>query len=263
MKQIRYCFIALLTLSLVSCFELEEKIELNENNSGNYIVNVNLGGLMERMEEMGMSQKEGGEGKMPELMDSTIYFKDSVMASSLLTPEEKELIKDGTMRMKLDEKRKEMRVILRFPFSNMVQLKQLKEQALDLIKKIDKKEKEEGPDADNPLSGGLEKMDMLSAPGSDAGVFSAGPGRISYLIADKSAMAKTLQNDSAAQMLQQMSAMMGEAKFSTVIQLPRPATSTSSNAKLSADKKTVTISYTLEEVLKNPALLEYEINYQP
>jgi hypothetical protein len=80
-------------------------------------------------------------------------------------------------------------------------------------------------------------------------------------VPDKAAMVQAMQNDSAAQMLQQMSSLMGSANFRTIVQLPRPATSTSSNAKLSADKKTITITYSFDELMKNPALMEYEINY--
>ena len=71
-----------------------------------------------------------------------------------------------------------------------------------------------------------------------------------------------IANDPNIASIKQMGPMMGDMIYTTTIVLPRPATKVEgSNAKLSADKKTLTIKASINEALEKPELLEYLVEF--
>ena len=63
-------------------------------------------------------------------------------------------------------------------------------------------------------------------------------------------------------MMKQMAPMFGDTRYTTTFMLPREAKHYSgNNIKLSDNKKTISFSATLTEILNNPELLEYRVDY--
>ena len=253
MKKISLITSLLFVLFFSSCLDTEEKIVINKNNSGIYTLTLDMSKMLQLMDQMGQENKD--DSKIQEKKDSTVYFKSFVDTSTTLTAKEKEMFKDGSLRMKVDEAEKELIVVLNFPFKHIRDLPELKSSYLSVIDKLGISNKLKNPGD----SGSVEDMPADIAkdknilnPARDAFVFAAAPGKLSNKI----------QNDSSMQMLQQMSMMMGDMNYKTIIVLPKKVKKYKGNQTiLSDDKKTLTFLTTLNDMLNRPEAAEYSVEY--
>jgi hypothetical protein len=265
MKKIKL-ILALFSLSfLAACIDIEELIDINADGSGNYSMTMDMGKLLEFANTM----KEGKESKKtPEKADTTIYFKNTGEAFAKLTEEEKQVFKDGYCKVNMDEAAGKMKIVMYCPFKNMNDLVVVKKELAGMMKKLDLMDKAGGK---SKGAGELSKLDDEDGedgiesklnPSSKQFTFSASPGKLSYIINDKSKLKDMAANDSIMQMMQQASMLMGDMTTTTIIKLPAPAkTVTNAKAQLSADKKTVTIKSIITDLMEKPEEGEYSIEY--
>ena len=259
-----------MVLGYTSCIDTEERIILNKDNSGTYQLTMDMGNMLKMVSQMGGNQKDSA--KLKEKKDSIIYFKSFVDTSSKLNAEEKEMLRDGSLRIKADESKNEMNIVISLPFKNISQLPKLRQTymaALDktgVMDKLDNKHKNN--DNSDEADGGDEiPKDMGNAtkslnPAAEAYTFSATPGKISNKFTNKELFETKIAQDSTVQMMQQLSAMMGDMNYKTVFVLPKPVKKYSgNNAEISADKKTVTFKTTITNLLNRPAAGEFELEY--
>ncbi|MFT3949526.1 MAG: hypothetical protein QM763_21365 [Agriterribacter sp.] len=260
----KFCFTAIIgfTILLSSCLDTEEKIVINSNNSGDYTVTIDMGKMLKLAAQMGGANQD--DTKQKEKSDSTVYFKPYIDTSTALTAKEKELFRDGSMRIKVDEAANEMSVVIHFPFKHVSVLPELKAnymKALDKLNISDKMKNKDNPETD-PVEQELSKNKDALNPTQEAYSFSAAPGKITNSLINKTLITEKLANDSSMQMMQQMTMMMGDMNYKTVIVLPKPAKKYNGNeVKASADKKTLTFITTLTDILNRPEAAEYNIEY--
>lgn len=260
----KICLAAVIGFSmlLTSCLDTEEKIVINNNNSGNYTVTIDMGKLLKLAEQMGGAEKDHSKEK--EKTDSTVYFKSYIDTSTTLTAKEKEMYKDGSMRIKVDEAANEMSIIINFPFKNVSALPELKANYMKVLDKLNISDKVKNKDdADGDQFGDeLSKNKDALNPAQQAYNFSATPGKLTNTLIDKSLITDKLAKDSTMQMMQQMTLMMGDMNYKTVIVLPKPAKKYNGNeVQASADKKTLTFITTLTDILNRPEAAEYSVEY--
>ena len=263
MKKISLITSLLFVLFFSSCLDTEEKIVINKNNSGIYTLTLDMSKMLQLMDQMGQENKD--DSKIQEKKDSTVYFKSFVDTSTTLTAKEKEMFKDGSLRMKVDEAEKELIVVLNFPFKHIRDLPELKSSYLSVIDKLGISNKLKNPGD----SGSVEDMPADIAkdknilnPARDAFVFAAAPGKLSNSLVNKDLFNNKIQNDSSMQMLQQMSMMMGDMNYKTIIVLPKKVKKYKGNQTiLSDDKKTLTFLTTLNDMLNRPKAAEYSVEY--
>ncbi len=123
-RKLLFLIIICCTVLLNACLDAEEKIVINKNNSGVYTLTMDMGKMLALMEQMGGAQKDSL--KIMDKKDSTVYFKSYVDTSTALTAKEKEIIRDGSLRMQVDEAAKEMKVVLSFPLKMYLSYQNLK-----------------------------------------------------------------------------------------------------------------------------------------
>ena len=254
-------------LLLSSCLDTEEKIVINKDNSGVYSLTMDMGRFLKMMNEMG--QKKDSGDKKPQQKDSTIYFKSFVDTSTRLTEQEKEMLKDGSVHVKVDEKANQMRFVISVPFKKIQDLPYLRENYMKALDKLNikdpfgNKEKKEGEENNeeqmhNEMSSGSSSI----IPAQDAYTFTAAPGKLSNKFTDKSSFEKKVESDSSLQMMKQLTSMMGELTYKTTFVLPKPVKHyKGNNASVSADKKTIVFKNNLTNLLKKPESLEFELDY--
>lgn len=250
-------------LVLSSCLDMEEKIIIKNDNTGIYSLSIDMGKMIALAEQMG----EGKDAnKVPEKKDSVIYFKNFVDTASALTQKEKDVLRDGSLNVHLDEAAHEMQIQFSLPFKNISQLPELRSSYLAALDKLNLSKKIKGTedaeaDAEDPTSDIGSSKGILSPTSSDMYIFKAAPGKISNAVAaDKKT--QNILPDSTMQMMQQMSAFMGDAHYKTVFVLPKPAKKyNGAQPQLSADKKTVTFITTLTDLMSTPALAEFNVEY--
>ena len=253
---------------LTSCFDTEEKIVINKDNSGTYSLTMDMSKLLKMMSQMGKSKD--GEKKEMQKKDSVIYFKSFVDTSTQLTAEEKEMIKDGSLHVKINEQTNELKFVINLPFKKIQDLAYLRENYLKALDKInlkdqlnDKKKKEGDENKQQKMPGDMSSNSKSLIPAQDSYKFTAAPGKISNKFISKESFDKEITNDSTMQMLKGMSEVMGLITYKTVFILPRPVKhyTQGNNTVVSADKKTVTFKSDLNTLLKKPESLEYELEY--
>ena len=252
---------------LTACLDTEEKIIINKDNSGIYSLTMDMGRLIKMMNQSTKNQQ--GEKKKMEKQDSTIYFKSFVDTSTQLTLEEKEMLKDGSIHVLVNEAVNEMKFVISLPFKRIQDLTYLRENYMKALDKLDikdqlkNKEQKEGEDS----SAGQAPSDMASGtksilPAQESYTFIAAPGKISNKFTDKEAFEEHVAGDSTLQMIKGLTSMMGEMTYKTTIVLPKPVKHyRGNNPAISGDKKTITFKNNLTNLLKKPQSLEFELDY--
>lgn len=251
-------------LFLTSCLEIEEKIVIKNDNSGDYTMKMDMGNLMKLAEQMGQGKDKSD--KTPEKKDSTLYFKSFVDTSTTLNKEEKDMLRDGSLRLKIDEEEKEIKFEIHLPFKKIQDLPKLRESYMVALNKLgvmdkmkDKKDGDENPEQEIPSD--LSKGSSTINPAQNSYTLSAAPGKIAYKLTDKKLYEEQM-TDSTMQMMKNMSSMMGDMNFKTIIVLPKPVKKyKGSESDISADKKTITFKSSLGDFFEKPEAFEYELEY--
>jgi len=190
-------------------------------------------------------------------MDTTIYMKDIVDTLSSMSAEKKALLHPGSVRIQMNLDQKVFKTHMQFPFSSQDNLQKLY-----------------GAMSDGSL--GTTQLFKGMAGGQDQGMgggaspdinqfngiydFTCKDGVMSKKLNQEKFKA-LLQDPQLAQMKQ--AGQMGiEILYTTTIKFPRPIKSVDNTlAKLSDDKKTVTIKYNLIDVFEKPEQFGYSIQY--
>lgn len=242
---------------LSSCVEINEDININKNGSGEYSMNMDMSKLLDIMQTY--IGKEELDKQLPQKkMDTSIMMKTLVDTSTTLSAEKKAVLREGQLHMKLNMDEKYFKTDMHFPFKNLNELQLLYTSVGDgslgtgqLLKN---------------LAPGKSDSSDNSQGGPDIGQFNSiyafisKPGFISRTVNKEkfNAMKESAQYGQ----MKQAGDMGMEVPYTITIHLPKPAKKiTNTFAKLSPDKKTVTIKYNLTEVLEHPEKFEYTIEY--
>jgi len=247
----------LVLFSMAGCLDIEESIDVKKDGSGQLAMNTDMSQMIEMMQTY-MGKEEMAKKGMQK-MDTTILMKDLVDTLSKLTPEKKALLRKGSIHIKLDVDAKVFMTNMVFPFSNQAELQKLQLAVND------------GSLGNAQLFKGLVPGGSDSASGGGGGNpdinqfnsiydFTSKDGLMTKrLNADKW---KALKDDPQMAQIKQAADMGMEINYTTVIHLPRPVKKIDTPlAKLSEDKKTVTIRYNLITVLDHPEQYGYSIEY--
>ena len=206
--------------------------------------------------------KNKGLTKLKEKVDTTIAMFALADSAREMTADHKRLIKHAKMHMLINEEKKEMKLTLNYPFANLEDMKKLVEMSsskgggLGMLGK--------------GLGGGNEEEASKDWSGeiAEAGL----PDFASYFdLTFKNGLLERKFNEvkfkasGAAEKLGSMgegAEMMGTMTMNTVLHLPRPAKKAEGpSVKLSADEKTVTITNSIADVIANPKVLAYRVEY--
>jgi hypothetical protein len=115
MKKLVFTLLAATSLMLTSCFETLEEVTINPDGSGTYSNSNDLSTVVSLMKSMGGKDAEQmGEAKI----DTIISLAGLVDSIETLTPEEKLMMKDGKMNMKVDLEAEKVVFTINFPFKS-------------------------------------------------------------------------------------------------------------------------------------------------
>ena len=257
-KYFKYVLTVAISIFFVSCYEVNEDIEINADGSGTYVTKMDMSTLIDMMQTYAGEEELQKEG-LDKVLDTTVLFKSLLDSAKDATAEQKELMKDGKMKMQMNIKEKIFKLDLSFPYKNLNSLQQLMSGKAG-----------GGTGMNAALKNVFGKKDgEQDAPtpkGPDMGDFAAiyNVTIKKDLIEKKVNQAKYkefMERPEMAQMKQLTSSGM-EILYTTTIKLPRAAKKTDNPLiKLSEDKKTVTMKYNLLELLENPEKFAYTIQY--
>jgi hypothetical protein len=259
MKSLKYILAVVSLFFLAGCFEINEDIEVKSDGSGVYSDHMDMSQLLVAMQSY--LGKDEMDKQMPSKnIDTTVMMKNLLDTVQNLSAENKALIKDGYVHMKLDMDQKLFKTDIVIPFMNLTDLQNLynsmNNQSLGF----------------NQLFKGIAgKPDTASLGGTDNGMpdmnqfnaiydFKSHDGLLSRkLNAEKW---KALQGSPQFAQMKDAGKMGISIPYTLTITLPRPVKKIDNTlAKLFPDKKKVIIQYNLMDVFDHPENFEYTIVY--
>ncbi|MCF6347189.1 MAG: hypothetical protein L3J20_02660 [Flavobacteriaceae bacterium] len=231
-------FIGLIT-SLTSCMFTEE-IYINNNGSGKYAFKIDMSEMMRSMGEMSPNDSL----KESKVLDTIIFFKDILEENkdsiAALDKEDKEIIedlKDLKLHMQVDEEKGKMLLDFKMDFNNISELKNM-EQKIAKAQALSEKKK---------------KKDKSMPSNSD----------VSYSFKGKTFSRKVTLKDVTEEQLNEIkeaSAFLEGGLYKIIYHFESEIKSVSfKGAKLSNDKKTMTIEVPMDSIIKNQKLLDFEV----
>jgi hypothetical protein len=178
-----------------------------------------------------------------------------------LSADQKEVLKDGKVRMQMNIKQKIFKMDMNFPYKNYKGLQQLmsglgsNSAGLGNVFK-DMFGKGDSSGMSQPVPAGDPKMDDFN----NIYDVTIKNGLISKKVNAEKFKALTDRPEMAQ--VKQLSSSGMEILYTTTIKLPRPAKKTDNPLiKLSDDKKTATMKYNMLDLLDNPQKYSYTIEY--
>ena len=260
MKVFKFLLLGICCLWMTSCLEINENVEIKENGSGKVSTTTDLSQLVDMMSAMGGDEYN----KMKdEKIDTLIDMKKFVDTSTKLTADQKALLRNGKIRMKMNIQEKVFNINMEFPFDNMEKYQQLNNLLNNQAGGV-------GSIMKNVLSGSSEKdkeitdqpapttpdMDQLSTVFD----FNASNGLIKKTLNQE--RYKKLMDDPQVQQMKQGADMGMEILYTTTYKLPRPVKKVdNAAAKISDDKKTVIIRQNMLDIFTAPEKFQYTIEY--
>jgi hypothetical protein len=258
MKRLKGVFCFIFIFSLVGCFEIEEKIDIKTNGTGELTVNTDMSQMLSMMESM--LGKEEMDKQLPrKSMDTTVMMKDFIDTARNISAENKALFRTGKMHLKLNMDEKIFKATMNFPFTSLNNLQKLYTAMNDgslntagMFKDLTSGNSSGMDDT----AGGTPDMNQYNSIYK----FTVKDGTISRKL--DAAKWKSLQESPQFSQMKQTSTMGIQMPYTLVVYLPRPVKKIDNSlATLSTDKKTVIIKYNLTDVFDNPEKFEYTIAY--
>jgi hypothetical protein len=251
MKFMKNLLVLLCLFCLASCLDIKDETEIREDGSGTFISTLDMSQLVDMMSAMG---GEEFEKRKNEKIDSVIYYKDNIDAAKNLTPEEKSLLKGATARVKMNFEKKQFFLKFNAPFKNMAEL-----QKLNLMVAQD----------------GIGFTRLWQGAMGESGAGESGPDMNELLAVFDSQMKngyirksvnaqrlKALQDNPKMTEMKQGAEMGIEVLYTVSYKLPHALVKVNNpNAKVSDDKRTVTVQNNLMELFTKPEKFEFTIEY--
>jgi hypothetical protein len=249
MKKLILSLLTGMAIFLAGCFETTDEVTLNEDGSGVFVSINDMSAVIAVAKQMGGKDAE----KMDEVkVDSTMSLASQVDSIPNLSQGEKELMRKGTMRIKLNLKEDKAVFTLKFPFSHTSEIAILGPLSSKIMNSAMK----------DKLGGESTPMGEMPEPSSFDNYFdlSYEKGKIVKKL-NKEKYSKA-ESDEYLKGMKEAGAMGISISNTQVINLPRPAKKAEGkNVKLSDDKKKVTIKSDIDDFFDEPSKMEYSIEY--
>jgi len=251
-----YGVLAAVLIFFAGCYEINEDIVINEKGSGTYTTKMDMSALLQMMQSMA-GEEEIAKSGLDKPIDTIIQLKSVLDTAKDITPDQKRLFQDGTMKLKMNIKESVFKADINFPFKNYNDLQTLMAGSstgglAEVFKKV----------FSNPDS------TQSAAPVQDQGIDQI--NNVFDVTVTKNSIIRKLNDQKYKALMEkpelaQAKQMMGngfEILYTTTIRLPRPVKkSDNAMVMLSDDKKTVTIKYDLMKLFETPENFSYSIEY--
>lgn len=249
MKKLLLVLSAGLTLGLAGCFETTDEITLNEDGTGIYTNISDMSKLIPIMKNMGGAEQLGEKSQ-----DTSFALGTTKESIEGLSEEDATLLKKGTMKWKMNIEEEKLAATTNFSFTSLNDIPRFnKLTAKSLTQMLIARMGESAPPG---------AMDQMGEPSSIADYYTLEfeSGELKRkLNKDKYS---NVASDKYLSQMQEAAAMGIPITHTVIINLPRPAEKLEGkNAKLSDDKKKVTVTGTIDDFFDNPEKLEFKVKY--
>jgi hypothetical protein len=256
MQLMRLILILIIPFALASCMDTREELNIKKDGSGTLVMKTDMSKMVEMMKSFASDsdlQKQG----LDKPFDTTMLIKSYIDTAQGVPADNKAVLRDGKLHLKLNVKENIGKFDMLFPFSSTDNLSKLYESlgtSTGGLKSMmgnigNNNAGQTQPDDDKALPQITSVYDITVKKG----LYSRKVNKARY-----ETFSQTIKLDQ----LKQMSSMLGAMNYTLVITLPQPIKKASNpKAVLSNDKKTLTLSADLMECFEHPELLELELEY--
>jgi hypothetical protein len=254
MKMLKFILFVFVTIGFTGCLDIYEKIDVKKDGSGSVTMDMDMSQMLEMIEQY-MGQ-QGMEKAGLTKMDTTINMKDVLNNVDSLPADKKAVLSAGSVHIRLDTAAKVFTTHMNFPFTSQDNLQKLYATLGDGSLGTAQLFKNLGGDEGG--GGGAPNPDINQFNGIYD--FSCHDGLITKKVNQD--RWKVLQSNPQLAQIKQAGQMGIEINYTTTIVLPRPVKKIDNAiAKLSDDKKTVTMKFNLIDAFNHPEQFEYTIAY--
>lgn len=258
MNKLKYIFTLVSMLFLAGCFEINEDIDVKAGGNGVYSIHTDMSQLLIAMQSY-MGKDEMDKQMPSKNIDTTVMMKTLMDTVKNITAENKMLIQDGSVHLKLNMEQKEFKSDIVIPFKSLLDLQKLynsmNNQSLgfnQLFKGLSGKPDSTSSGADN----GMPDMNQFNAIYD----FQSHDGLLSRKLNQEKW--KALQQTTQFAQMKEAGSMGISVPYTLTITIPRPVKKVDNElAKLFPDRKKIIIQYNLIEVFDHPEKFEYTIVY--
>ena len=240
---------------LVSCLETTQEVTINADGSGTITNTTDMSPAMGMLKTMGSGAEAEELAKLN--IDSSFNMKQGADSIAGLTEEEKKMMIAGTFNIKANAKEEIFIMHISFPFQSLSQVDAYNKLSNKVISGVMKEMPGIGDGDDETLN-----TDPPAKEGSIDDYYTTEykNGEITRKL--KKEKYAVVGSDESIKSLKEGAEMGVAMKANYVFNLPRPAkTVEGKNAKLSADKKKVTISANMEDFFEDGEAFEFRIKY--
>lgn len=246
-------------ICFVGCYEVNEEITIDQNGGGTFITRMDMGQMLEMIQSMAGEEELVKEG-LDKALDTTIFLKNIMDSAKDATPEQKQLLHDGKVNLRMNMKEKLFKAQVDIPFKKYNDLQMLlsgKGNSMSGLSQLFKGAFDQGnekkPELDSPKEPGLDEMNTIFDVTVKDGLISKKVNLERH---------KALVERPEVAQMQQMASGGMEIMYTTTIRLPRPAKKTENPLiKLSEDKRTVTLKYNLLDLFDQPEKFSFVVQY--
>lgn len=263
MKILRYALVLVSLGFLVSCYEVNEEITINEDGTGVFITKMDMGQLLEMMQSFAGEEELSKEG-LDKAIDTTIQMADMISQARETTQEQKELLEKGTLKLQMNIRDRLFKMDMNIPYTGYNNLQKLMEGKGNNGAELTNAFKKLFDDKKTPERDTTKIIDEAREPDMQdiAGIYDV---TIQNGLISKKTNTQKYQALLARPEMGQVKKLADtgmEILYTTTIKLPRPVKKADNTIiKLSEDRKTVTMRYNLLDLLENPEKFAYTIEY--
>ena len=244
--QIKNLLLLLLSFFIVTSCVFTEEIDFKKNGSGTYTFKADIGKMMEAMGDIG-KENDTIVTKEPEKIDTIMYMKDILEQNkdsiNKLSKEDREIlesVKDLKMHMRMDEAEKKMNMDFIFDFKSLEDLKNIGERVQKAQELSTKKNRDDefssNTDVNYTFNGKTFKRTVTYKDMTDE------------------------QKAAYEEKIKQATQMFEGSVYRIIYHFPYAIKSISTEgAILSDENKTMTLEMPMDSVMKNPLLLNFEV----
>jgi hypothetical protein len=254
MKRIYYPILFFVLLCLSSCLDIEERYDFKADGSCNVIYDFDMSSAVSVLMNL-MSDSVKATPQFSMKKDTSLDFYSALPDSTRqkMNPDDIQMAKSSNLAVKMDLNKSIMKVSINHHAKNSADLeyylKHLSKISLDdQLKAVTKNDK-------NPK--GFDAQQLLA--GEDYYLYEITPHKF-YRIIDKAKFNAFLKKTQSAFVMAK--AMLIETPYKLVLNFAKPVKKiNNSKAILSADRKRVTLITNMDDVIKNPSLMNLKIDF--
>ena len=254
MKKIRLLLGFLVLLSFSSCVDIEEHYDFKADGSCNVVYTFDMGKAVSVLMNL-MSDSVRATPQFSIKKDTSLNFYSALPDSTQqkLTPDEVVMTKSSNLAVKMNLKESIMKVSINHVSKNTADLQYY----LDHISKLSMNDKLSNAAKNDAEPRNFDAQQLLA--GEDYYVYEVTPHKF-YRVIDKAKFNAFLKKTSST--LAMAKAMLIDMPYKVVLNFAHPVKKiNNSKAILSADRKHVTLITNMDEVMKDPTIMNLKIDF--